>query len=148
MEHLPPSTWFFTVSLAQPGGQLLTRHIGALREAYRRTAATRPILCEAMVVLPDRIHALWTLPDGDHAARWRLIKARFTLLIGRGEEGPVALPREAAVWQRGVQQHLVQDAAEKAALRRICLQAPVSLGLVKRVEEWPFSTLHRDLRAA
>ena len=146
---IPGSTWFFTVCLAEPGGQLLTDRIDALREAYRRTAADHPIICDAMVVLPDRIHALWTLPDEDtdFSLRWRLIKGRFSHFVGRvAEERPAPHRRAGGIWQRRFWERRIRDGSDYAAHRGLCLQSPVSLGLVARAEDWPFSTLHRDQR--
>lgn len=147
----PDSTWFFTACLAEPGSRLLTDRIDALREAYRRTAADHPIACEAMVVLPDRIHALWTLAgdDGDYSLRWRLIKGRFTHFVGVAQRRRPSLlrRREGGVWQRRFWEHRIRDADDFAAHRDLCLMSPVAAGLVTAAEDWPFSTLHRDRRA-
>ena len=147
---IPGSTWFFTVCLAEQGGHLLTERIDALREAYRRTAADHPIHCNAMVVLPDRIHAIWTLPgdETDFSLRWRLIKGRFTHFVGAAEDRRASLlrRREGGIWQRRFWEHRIRDTADLEAHRRLCLQSPMALGLVARAEDWPFSTLHRDLR--
>jgi putative transposase len=146
----PESTWFFTVCLAEPGGSLLTDRIDALREAYRRTAAEHPIQCAAMVVLPDRIHALWTLQDADYSLRWRLIKGRFSHFVGAAAVRRPSLVRrrEAGIWQRRFWEHRIRDAADLALHRDLCLQSPVAAGLVAAAADWPFSTLHRDRRAA
>jgi putative transposase len=145
----PDSTWFFTTCLAQPGSHLLTDRIDALREAYRRTAAEHPIGCVAMVVLPDRIHALWTLPDTDYSLRWRLIKGRFTHAVGAAAERRPSLlrRREGGIWQRRFWEHRIRDSADLAMHCDMCLTSPVAAGLVAAAEDWPFSTLHRDRRA-
>jgi putative transposase len=71
--------WFFTVNLQDRGSRLLVEHIDILREAVRATRQRFPFQIDAMVVLPDHIHAVWTLPadDSDFSMRWRLIKVRF-----------------------------------------------------------------------
>ncbi|RZW00642.1 MAG: transposase, partial [Rhodobacteraceae bacterium] len=70
--RVPGATVFFTVKLAEPGSDLLTRRIGLLRDAVRETRAARPFRIEAWVVMPDHLHAAWTLPEGDagYSARW------------------------------------------------------------------------------
>jgi putative transposase len=75
----PGGCWFFTVNLLDRRRRLLTDHIDALREATRRTQTRHPFTIDAMVVLPDHIHAVWTLPpgDADFSLRWRLIKIDF-----------------------------------------------------------------------
>ena len=71
---------FFTVALCNRHSRLLVEEVAALRDAVRITRKERPFQIEAWVVLPDHLHALWTLPEGDadYSTRWRLIKARFS----------------------------------------------------------------------
>ena len=80
-------TFFFTVNLRDRRRALLCEHIDALREIVRGVRAALPFVINAMAVLPDHWHAVWTLPpdDADYARRMRLIKARFTRhLTGNG----------------------------------------------------------------
>ncbi len=51
-----------------------------LREAIASTRRDHPFVIDAWVLLPDHLHCIWTLPDGDadYAMRWALIKGRFT----------------------------------------------------------------------
>jgi REP element-mobilizing transposase RayT len=58
--------WFFTVNLLDRRSRLLVDHIDALREAVRATMERHPFRIDAMVVLPNHMHAVWTLPDEDH----------------------------------------------------------------------------------
>ena len=58
-------SFFFTVNLAERRLRLLTEHIDELRAAVRQTRQHRPFTIDAMVVLPDHLHAVWTLPEGD-----------------------------------------------------------------------------------
>jgi len=74
--NVPGATYFFTVNLAERRtGGLLVEHIDSLRGALRRVKRAHPFRIDAMVVLPDHLHALWTLPrdDADFATRWMLI---------------------------------------------------------------------------
>ena len=75
----PGASVFFTVALADRRSWLLVDEVAALRKAVRATKDERPFRIEAWVVLPDHLHTLWTLPEGDadHSTRWRLIKTRF-----------------------------------------------------------------------
>ncbi|MDP3195096.1 transposase [Tabrizicola sp.] len=149
--RVPGATYFFTVNLAERGGAALVDHIDLLREAYRVTTTEQPIRCEAMVILPDHIHAVWTLPpgDADFSRRWQKIKGRFTHASGlRGTQSrSIAGKREAGLWQRRFWEHMLRDAEEERRAIAYCLTDPVRHGLVTRPEEWPFSTIHRDLRA-
>src|SRR5487761_2415369 len=73
---VPGGSFFFTVNLADRRSGLLTTHIEKLRSAFRRVRSRHPFTIDAFVVLPDHLHAIWTLPpnDADFSTRWRLIK--------------------------------------------------------------------------
>ncbi len=77
--RVPGGTYFFTVNLLERRMDTLVRHIDRLREAVRTVRQRRPFHIDAWVVLPDHLHCLWTLPDGDadFSTRWRLIKTAF-----------------------------------------------------------------------
>ena len=65
-------TYFFTVNLAERSRRLLVDHIDLLRDALRIVKQRHPFHIDAMVVLPDHLHAIWTLPPGDvdYPIRW------------------------------------------------------------------------------
>lgn len=103
-----------------------------------------------MVVLPDHLHAVWTLPDDDPdiSKRWYLIKLGFTRrLSARG----IDLPRgrrvgERALWQRRFWEHLIRDDDDFARHVDYCHINPMKHGLVTRVADWPHSSFHRAVR--
>lgn len=74
---------FFTVALADRGARTLVEQIEPLRQAVRVTRAERPFRIDAWVVLPDHMHCVWTLPEGDsdYSVRMAAIKARFTRVL-------------------------------------------------------------------
>jgi putative transposase len=78
--YVPGGTFFFTVTLADRSATTLVDEIELLRSVYASVIQEHPIKCEAMVVLPDHIHAVWTLPadDADFSIRWKKIKGRFS----------------------------------------------------------------------
>lgn len=84
---LPGGSYFFTVNLAERRLRLLTEHIELLRAVFRDALVRHPFTIEAIVVLPDYLHAIWTLPerDSDFALRWRLIKTTSSRALPRGE---------------------------------------------------------------
>src|SRR3546814_3616615 len=63
--HTPGATWFFTVNIARRDTAVLTEHIALLRQALQRVRRKHPFSIDALVVLPDHLHAVWTLPPGD-----------------------------------------------------------------------------------
>jgi putative transposase len=99
-------SFFFTVNLADRRRRLLVDHIDLLRRAFREVHERHPFTIEAMVVLPDHLHAIWTLPEGDRdfSARWRLIKATFSRRLPPGEQisASRAAKGERGIWQRRV----------------------------------------------
>lgn len=147
----PGGTWFFTVNLADRRSRLLVEHIALLQQATRITKRRFPFRIDAMVVLPDHMHAIWSLPDGDsdYSVRWRRIKAQFSKALPMTEwRDPVRRRRgERGIWQRRFWEHLIRDDADFAHHVAYCYQNPVRHGLVSEVSEWPYSTYHRDVRA-
>jgi putative transposase len=143
--------WFFTVNLFDRRRHLLTENIQALRAATRLTQTRHPFTIDAMVVLPDHLHAVWTLPEGDadFPLRWRLIKIAFAQAIPKSESrSPVRVARgERGIWQRRFWEHLIRDEEDFGRHVEYCYINPVKHGLVTRVCDWPHSSFHRDVRA-
>jgi putative transposase len=129
---------FFTVSLQQPGRDLLILEIETLRQAVRLTRAERPFHIHAWVVMPDHLHTIWTLPDADYAARWRLIKARFS--AGLSKSTRLSVGAGQGIWQRRQWQHPIRDRADYDLHMRACQMDPVRHGLVDEPGDWPYSS--------
>lgn len=74
--YIPGGTWFFTVNLQNRQSDLLIRHIDQLRAVTAAIKRKKPFLINAWVILPEHMHAIWTLPQGDtdYSGRWRDIK--------------------------------------------------------------------------
>ena len=148
--RVPGATYFFTVNLARRRSSLLVEHIDDLRRAYAAMMMEAPVQSEAMVVLPDHIHAIWTLPPGDHdySDRWRRIKARFTRAIGQRAPSSVSkeIKREAGIWQRRFWEHTIRGDEDFRQHLAYCWANPVKHGLVKASADWPYSSIHRDIR--
>ncbi len=144
-------TFFFTVALADRTASTLTDNVDLLRMAFAATLIERRFVCDAVVVLPDHLHAVWTLPDGDSdfSTRWRLIKSRFSRALatnGRRSASMMA-KNERGIWQRRFWEHAIRDEADYEKHVRYCWINPVKHGLVARAADWPFSSIHRDAKA-
>jgi len=63
--RVPGASYFFTLALADRSGDLLTRHIDLLRAATAQTKQQLPFTIDAVVILPEHLHCIWTLPPGD-----------------------------------------------------------------------------------
>ncbi|MCR4287345.1 MAG: transposase [Deltaproteobacteria bacterium] len=149
------STYFFTVVTYKRQPILcLADSIKALREAISEVKEERPFEVNAWVLLPDHLHCVWELPEGDldYSVRWALIKKGFTKRMKGLVETP--LPnlsrikhRESSVWQRRFWEHQIRDEAD---LRRHCDYIhynPVKHGLVDSPKDWKHSTFHRYVEA-
>ena len=140
-------SFFFTVNLAERRLRLLTEYIDELRAAFRETRHGHPFTIEAMVVLPDHLHAVWTMPDGDadFATRWRLIKTGFSRRVPIGERisESRAAKGERGIWQRRYWEHTIRDESDFARHVDYIHINPVKHGYVTRVGDWPHSSFHR-----
>ncbi len=129
--------FFFTVNLAVRRQRLLTEYIEKLRAAFRETRRQHPFMIDAMVVLPDHLHAVWTMPesDADFATRWRLIKSAFSRDIPTGERisDSRAAKGERGIWQRRYWEHTIRDENDFAHHIDYTHINPVKHGLVARV---------------
>jgi putative transposase len=130
-------TYFFTVNLQNRHSDLLVEHITTLRNAVARVLCRKPFRVNAWVVLPEHMHCLWTLPenDRDYSGRWRDIKKRFTRDVKMTE-----------IWQPRFWEHTIRDEKDYRQHMDYIYLNPLKHGWVKRVQDWPFSTFHRDVR--
>jgi putative transposase len=147
---IPGGTFFFTVALLERRRDLLVRHIDLLRECMRRVRKTRPFRIEAIVVLPDHLHCIWTLPpgDSDFSTRWRLIKTAFAKDIPHDERLSARRRKtgERGIWQRRFWEHAIRDDSDFAKHMDYIHFNPVKHGHAKSVVDWPYSSFHRYVR--
>ena len=149
---VPGGTYFFTVVTHQRRPLFdMPANVQRLRTALRRTRAAYPFRIDAIVILPDHLHALWTLPDGDddHSRRWRLAKTLFTQSSPEDVPGErVRRPGERSVWQRGYWEHLIRNEEDYQRHMDYIHYNPVKHGLVTQPVDWPYSSFHRAVRNA
>lgn len=143
---VPGATYFFTVTLADRRSSALVDHVGALRQAFRICRHERPFSIDAIVVLPDHLHAVVTLPpgDSDFPGRWRRIKGHFSRqMIASGTPVMRRVNGDYALWQRRFWEHTIRDEGDLARHVDYVHFNPVKHGLVRRVADWPYSSFHR-----
>jgi len=122
-----------------------------LSTAIERTQQDRPWKIEAMVLLPEHLHALWRLPpdDTDYSGRIAAMKKRFTraYLAACGVEEPIApgqrRHRRRGVWQPRFWEHTIRDAKDFHLHVDYIHANPVKHGLVDYPRDWPHSSFHR-----
>lgn len=142
--------YFFTVNLLERKSTLLVDHIDLLRESVRLCKQKLPFHIDAWVVLPEHMHCIWTLPEGDHdfSGRWKLIKTHFSKGLPINERrSMVRIKRgERGIWQRRFWEHAIRDDRDYATHMDYLHFNPVKHGWVKTVLDWPFSSFHRYQR--
>jgi putative transposase len=146
---LAGGTFFFTATLADRRSAALVENVDLLRDAFRTTRHERPFSVDAVVVLPDHLHIVMTLPpdDADFPGRWRRIKSLFTRAVAAHNRRYEPNRRgEYALWQRRFWEHTVRDEADLARHIDYIHYNPVKHGLVAQVSDWPHSSFHRYVK--
>ena len=144
---VPGGTYAFTVNLADRSRRLLAERFGDLHAATCAVHRTHPFEVVAWVVMPNHLHAVWTLPEGDSdfAVRWMLIKQSFARAMPADERVSASRQRrgERGIWQRRYWERLVRNERDL----RNCIDYihfnPVKHRLVACVADWPHSSFHR-----
>jgi len=122
-----------------------------LRLAIRQVQTERPFELVAIVLLPDHLHCIWKLPegDGDFSTRWACIKKEFSRLwlAGGGKEVSISEARKAhrerGVWQKRFWEHRIRDENDMMRHVNYIHYNPVKHGLVRCPHDWPHSSFHR-----
>jgi putative transposase len=143
---VPGGTYFFTLTLADRRSDYLLRYHHELAAAIRFTRKNRPFNIDGIVLLPEHLHALITLPagDSDFPMRWRSIKAGFTRAVVIHE--PSLKPNrkgEYDLWQRRYWEHCIRDETDFNQHLDYIHINPLKHGYVQNVCDWPFSSFHR-----
>ena len=153
---VPGGTYFFTVVTAARSPLFRNEFSRTLLGRVMREVAVRaPFTTLAVVLLPDHIHTIWTLPqqDADYSARLQAIKAKFTAawLASGGEEQNVpqgyAHQRRRGVWQPRFMEHTVRDEDDLHVHADYIHYNPVKHGYARSPGDWPWSSFHRYVRS-
>lgn len=140
-------SYFFTVTLADRSSRLLVEKVDLLKEAIHSVKTEKPFDTVAMVVMPEHLHCIWTLPpdDADYPTRWKMIKARFSSEIPKVEKRSESRisKGERGIWQRRFWEHTIRDEVDFQRHMDYIHFNPVKHSLVSRVIDWPYSTFHR-----
>lgn len=144
------ATFFFTLTLTDRSSNLLTIEIDRLRNAYRNVQGKYPFETIAICVLPDHLHAIWRLPEGDadFGLRWSLIKRSFStgLPSATSRSDSKISKREKGIWQRRFWEHQIRDGLDLQRHVDYVHYNPVKHGLVQKVNDWPHSSFHRHVQ--
>ena len=147
-------TYFFTVVTYRRQRILcddMLRH--ALRAAIESVRVSRPFVIDAWVLLPDHLHCIWTLPDGDadFSTRWAMIKRKVSLACASAYKQENLLTaskqkhRESTIWQRRFWEHQIRDDDDFSRHMDYLHYNPVKHGLMSQVKDWPYSSFHQQV---
>jgi putative transposase len=150
----PGGTFFFTlVTYARRPLFSDPANRDLLRSAIETCRLARPFTIDAFVLLPDHLHAVWTLPSGDsdYSIRWSLIKKSFTrsFLATGGHDRAVSASRRRnrrrGVWQRRFWEHVIRDTDDYNAHLDYTHYNPVKHGHAACPHLYPFSSFARHV---
>ena len=151
----PGGTYFFTVNTYRRGKFLTHEPFRqALRDGIETVRANLPFAIVAWVLLPDHLHCIWRLPQGDadFSARWAIIKRTVSKQCGHLLELAAPLNeskimrRESVVWQRRFWEHQIRDDLDLQRHVDYIHWNPMKHAYVSRVADWPYSSFHRYVR--
>ena len=147
--------YFFTVVTYQRAELFRTELARqCLRDAIENTRSRRPFEIIAFCLMFEHLHCIWKLPedDADYSKRWASIKGQFskTYLNLSEQRRKVSLSRsrkgEVTIWQRRFWEHQIRNERDLQRHVDYIHYNPVKHGLVRQVEDWPWSTYHKYVK--
>jgi putative transposase len=154
---LQPGGTFFLTLVTHGRRRLFDQSLARshLRRAIAAARADRPFELVAIVLLPDHLHLILTLPigDADFSVRLSAIKARFTrtYLQAGGTETPQSVSREESrhrgVWQKRFWERLVRDENDLIGCIEYIHYNPVKHGLATCPHAWEWSSFEGYVRS-
>jgi putative transposase len=150
------ATYFFT--LKTEWNEPLFNHpanVTLLGNTLREMCVRWPVTIDAIVLLPDHLHAIWSLPSGDvdYSKRWGWTKKEFSIryLATGGQEQQRSdsriRNRRRGIWQRRFWEHMIRDEADFDAHFDYIHWNPVKHEYVARPADWLHSSFHRWVKA-
>ncbi len=150
---VPGGTFFFTLVTDQRRPLFQQESARSLLGQVIRECQQRwPFTINAIVLLPEHLHSIWSLPSGDsdYSKRWGWIKKEFTKrwLDAGATESKIStsrkLERRRGVWQPRFWEHTIEDFERHFDYIHY---NPVKHGHVRRPNDWPYSSFHRWVAA-
>lgn len=147
---------FFFTLVTEHRRPILTSDLArrCLRNAITSVQIQWPFEMTAIVLMPDHLHTIWTMPPGDsnYSLRIMRIKALFTreFLLHNGNEAVTILSKqrrgERGVWQRRFWEHAIRNEHDFENHYHYLHYNPVKHAYVKCVRDWPYSSFHRNMK--
>jgi putative transposase len=144
-------TFFFTVMLERDAPVSLISELSVLRAVYAETLSSSPFETLAIVILPDHLHAIWRLPQGDlnYALRWRRIKTQFSRQVEAKLQRETTRARASGfkLWEPRNWEQEIRSETDLLRHMAYCWSDPVRHGVAHIPSEWEASSFHREVRA-
>ncbi len=152
--YIPGGSFFFTL-VTENRRKLFhdKTNVDLLRQAFRKVKEKHPFEIDAIVVLPDHLHSILTLPpgDADYSTRWRLIKTWFSKHcpghLRRAPNPARKAKRQQAIWQHRFWEHCLRDETDFSRHVDYIHYNPVKHGYADAPVNWPYSSFHHYVRA-
>ncbi len=145
-------TYFITIVTYQRYPWLCSE-IGreGLRNALNHIRLHRPFFLDAIVLLPDHVHLIFTLPEGDFNYSSRILEIKKYVTQNYSEKLNLNLPltksrqkrKESNLWQARFWEHTIRNEEDFANHCNYIHYSPVKHGLCESPEQWQFSTFHQ-----
>ena len=141
-------TWFFAVNHAErKNNRQLIGKIHTLHAAFRYVILRKRLRDDAIVIMPDNLHAIWTLPpeDEEFSTRWNMLKGHFSRSLEKSERISESRKKrgERSIWQRRFWVHSITGQQDYNRHMNYIHWNPVKHGHIKQVIESPYSSLHQ-----
>ena len=136
--YIEGATYFFTLVTHERKPILCEKaSIARLKKAFEYVKEKSPFTMHALVILPDHLHCIWQLPDGDHdfSKRWALFKRYYS----------VGFPEIEMIWQKRFWEHCIQDEYDFENHMNYIYYNPVKHGYVEKVSDWRYSTFKKSV---
>ncbi len=144
------ATFFFTLNLQNRKSNLLTQYIDKLCFSFKTVQNNHPFKIDAIVIMPDHLHLIMTLPveDRDYSKRLSLIKGTFSRQIEAFEAISSSRQKkhERGIWQRRFWEHCIRNEVDYEQHVNYIHFNPVKHHYVSSPSQWPYSSIHRFIQ--
>ena len=138
--YISGGCYFFTLVTHRRQPVLTGSLIPHLRSALQSALMRMPFRIQAVVILPDHLHCMWSLPpgDADYSRRWQFVKSSFVRRVKRD-----GLEARLPVWQPRYWEHWLRDEADLQRHLDYIHYNPVKHGYTDRPSDWPWSSFSK-----
>jgi len=133
------------VTLRNRKSNLLIEKIDLLKLVIHKVKAEHPFQIRAYVILPEHLHMIWQLPEGDsnYSLRWEKIKTLFSKALYKTGIPLIKTKHdEYGLWQRRFWEHTIRDEMDFENHINYIHYNPIKHGLVSSLHHWPHSSFN------